>query len=124
MTSFARLDLSRTLPSARSGNSDAARSNFGSSSFYAAVNSEAPHSPATGTQRLETAPVANEIVADDEQRTMRTSPYDVRQRLSPRPCVRRIFSDSLGLLCRAFRVGEKPVVQEKFTWEIDLKSSL
>ena len=66
-TSFARLDLLRTLPSARSGYSDAARSNSGSGSFYAAVISEAPHSPATGTRRLETAPVANEIVADDEQ---------------------------------------------------------
>ena len=66
-TSFARLDLSTTLPSARSENSDAARSISGSSRFYAAVNSEAPHSPATGTRRLETAPVANEIVADDEQ---------------------------------------------------------
>ena len=77
MTSFARLDLSRTLPSARSGNSDAARSNSGSSRFYAAVNSEAPHSPATGTQRLETVPVANEIVADDVQHRTRTSPYDI-----------------------------------------------
>ena len=66
-----------TLYSARRGNSDAARSNSGSSRFYAAVNSEAPHSPTTGTHRLETAPVANEIVADDEQHTTRTSPYDV-----------------------------------------------